>query len=159
MHSRIFQISANPIEREDYIDSLYYDYEHWFTYRIADYVRDSDRDADIEWLSNCKNGFTIGKDAHGDYIIINSKEEYFAAQFESFKRELEKITRVTLDDFISGIDLYSLNDANEEKFGFYVEYCHYKGIYDNETITFDQFVRNCSIGVKYYIGGTVDYHF
>ena len=45
-----------------------------------------------------------------------------------------------------------LKNANENKFGFYVDA-------DGELMTFDTFIRKCVTNEKYYIGGTVDYHF
>ena len=159
MHSRIFQVSPSPIDKGEYIcDSDYY--EHWFTHQIADYVNDDcNREDDIKWLSECSKGYTVDKDANGYYIIVNSKVEYFTNAFREFTEALEKIGTPTIGQFISknGIDLWYLKNAYEDKYSFYVEYCDYG--YGNELITFDQFVRICDIGCKYYIGGTIDYHF
>ena len=47
MHSRIFQVSMEPIEKDDYILERDY-WDHWFTREIADYVNGStNRNDDI----------------------------------------------------------------------------------------------------------------
>ena len=152
MHSRIFQVSMEPINKEEYIcDSDYY--EHWFTIEFADYVSDDcDREADIEWLSSCAKGYSIENDDNGEYLIVTNKEEYFTNAYKRFIEELDKIGRPTLEEFVNGISLWSLNNADEDKFSFYVDA-------DGELMTFDAFIRRCVTNEKYYIGGTVDYHF
>lgn len=152
MHSRIFQVSMNPINKGEYICEGDY-YEHWFTREIADYVSDDcSRDGSIDWLGGDARGYIIGKDDNGEYLIITSKEEYFANAYENFMNELNKIGKPTLKEFVNGIDLWYLKNANEDRFGFYIDA-------DGELMTFDAFVRRCIINEKYYIGGVVDYHF
>lgn len=152
MHSRIFQVSMEPIHKGEYISESDY-YDHWFTNTWADYVSDDcNREDDIKWLAECAKGYVVNKDAHGDYLIVYNKEDYFADAFETFKEELIKIGCPTLTEFASGIDLYRLNSSYEEKCGFYVDV-------DGELMTFDAFVRGCAQGEQCYIGGTVDYHF
>ena len=153
MHSRIFQISMTPIKEIDYVTEADYNYEHWFCREIADYVVESDdRNADIEWLKNCTKGLLFDKDKYGNYFIVKSKEDYFASRFEVFKNVLDTMKECTIEDFASGIlGMWSLSNAYEEKFGFYVDA-------DGEVITFDSFVRKCAVNEKYYIGNTLDYH-
>lgn len=152
MHSRIFQVSMEPINKGEYIcDSDYY--EHWFTREIADYVSDDcNRDSCIKWLDEVAKGYLIGKDDNGEYLIVTNKEEYFALAYENFIKALNKIGRPTLKEFGNGIDLWYLKNADEDKFGFYVDA-------DGELMTFDAFVRRCVINEKYYIGNILDYHF
>lgn len=152
MHSRIFQVSLEPIEKADYIEESTY-YDHWFTNSIADYVNENcDRTHDIEWLKECERGYTVGCDKYGEYFIVNSKEEYFESKFKSFKDAINKIKDCTLEEFTHGLyEIWALKSAYEERFGFYVDA-------DGELITFDSFIRACAKGEKYYIGGTIDYH-
>jgi hypothetical protein len=152
MHSRIFQISFDPIEKKEYIvESNYWD--HWFVREIADYVNgNTDRDDDIKWLEDCCDGFVFGKDDDGEYFIVENKEEYFKEKFERFMQTLDKIKNYTLKDFTNGFfEMWTLKDAYEDKFGFYVDA-------DGELMNLDDFVRGCAKGEKYYIGGTIDYH-
>lgn len=153
MHSRIYQVNTKPIESYEYIDKSDY-YDHWFTNQIADYVNgDTDREDDIEWLKSCAKGYDVDKDENGYYLIVHSKEEYFTDAFRKFKEALAKIGEPTIEDFIKGIDLWYLNDADEDKYGFYVEW------YGHELMPLDRFIRRCVVDQKYYLGGTIDYHY
>ena len=153
MHSRIFQVSFDPIEKENYIGESHY-WDHWFVGEIADYVNENtDRDDDIKWLKDCCNGFIFGEDEDGEYFIVESKEEYFKEKFERFMEALDKIKSCTLEDFARGFfEMWTLKDAYEDKFGFYVDA-------DGELMNLDDFVRGCAKNEKYYIGATIDYHF
>ena len=152
MHSRIFQVSEKPIEKCDYIEESYY-WDHWFVNEFADYVDgNTDRADDIQWLRECARGYTVGCDENGDYVIVTSKTEYFSRAFERFKEVINKLKDCTLEDFATEIyDMWSLKNAYEEKFGFYVNM-------DGDLLSFDSFVRHCTTDIKYYIGSTIDYH-
>lgn len=152
MHSRIFQVSMNPINKEEYICEENY-YEHWFTREFADYVSDAcNREEDIKWLADASRGYIVNKDDGGEFLVVINKEEYFAPAYERFMKALNEIGSPTLEEFTNGIDLYYLKDAHEDKFSFYIDA-------DGELMTFDAFIRRCVVNEKYYIGGTVDYHF
>ncbi len=160
MHSRIFQMSKTPIDRDDYIEEDKY-YDHWFTSSIADYVDgDTDRDDDIVWLKDCyeKKGLSFGQDDNGEYFIIEDKTKYFEANFEKFQKELKELSEKTLDDFMGGesnMSLYRLKASYDDELGFYVDDRNeYHGL-----VTFDRFMRCATVGEKYYIGATIDYHF
>lgn len=158
MHSRIYQISKTPIDKDDYIEESHY-WDHWFTNEVADYVNGSvDRDDDIKWLKDCyeEGGLSFGIDDNGEYFIIEDKTKYFAQNFEAFQKALKELSTATLDDFMSGecgVSLYRLKESYNDKFGFYVE-CE-----DCGCESFDGFMRYAAIGVKYYIGATIDYHY
>lgn len=160
MHSRIFQLSVMPIEEDNYIrESKYYD--DWFTREIADYVDgDTDRDADIEWLKSCVRGIEFGVDENGEFLIIKSREQYFEEAFRRFSSCLDEInSKNNLQDFTNGIGcMWNLNDAYEDKFGFYVDFTIDSDRY-TDLVAFDNFVRTSKDGDKYYIGSTIDYHF
>jgi hypothetical protein len=155
MHSRIFQASLNPIEKYDYIEESNY-WDHWFTREWADYVNgDCDRKDDIEWLKSCygTKGIEFGTDDNGEYFIVKSKQAYFENSFNEFTEILNKIKDYTLDDFVHGFhEMWSLKNAYEDKMGFYADYY-------GSLITFDEFIRECATEEKYYIGGTIEYHF
>lgn len=153
MHSRIFQVSMTPIEKTDYINESNY-YDHWFTRTIADYVSDStNRAEDINWLSSC-NGIVVSDDENEESLIVINREEYFKNQFNAFKEAIEIIKDFTITEFANGssYDIWKVNNAYEDKYGFYVDE-------DGELVTLDEFIRTCALNTKYYIGGTVDYHY
>lgn len=158
MHSRIYQISTNPIHKDDYIDESNY-YDHWFTNSVADYVNgDTNRADDIKRLKSCydNSGLSFGVDNDGEYFIVEDKTKYFANKLEIFQAILKELSSITLDDFISdkcGVQMYRLKEAYEDKYGFYV---------DNEgwgMTSLDACIRYTENGTKYYIGATIDYHF
>lgn len=160
MHSRIFQLSETPIEKDEYISESKY-YDCWFTIEIADYVNgDTDRDADIEWLESCVSGIEFGADEHGKYLVIKSREKYFERAFQRFSQYLDEVnSKNNLQDFTNGIGcMWYLNDAYEDKFGFYVDFTVDSDRY-TDLVAFDNFVRTSKDGDKYYIGSTIDYHF
>lgn len=152
MHSRIFQVSLEPIDKSNYITESDY-WDHWFTHEIADYVNaDCDRDEDVKWLSDCAKGYAVGSDDNGEYFIVTSKTEYFGQAFERFKSTLDRIKDCTIEDFVQGFyEMWMLKDAYENRFSFYVDA-------DGELLNFDKFIRLCVTGEKYYIGGIIDYH-
>ena len=157
MHSRIYQVSTKPIDRDDYIEESNY-YDHWFTNSVADYVNgETDRNDDIMWLKDCyeQRGLSFGQDDNGEYFIIEDKEKHFESNFEEFQKTLKELSERAFDDFISGetgMLLYRLKRLYDDKFGFYVE-CE-----DWGCETFDRFIRGATVGTKYYIGATIDYH-
>ena len=160
MHSRIYQISKSPIDIDDYIEESKY-YDHWFLNSVADYVDDdTNRDDDNEWLEDCyKNkGLYFGRDNSGEYFIVEDKTKFFEAKFEKFQQEIKELSEKTLDDFMGGesnMSLYRLNSLYDDDLGFYIDD---EGEYHGVT-TFDRFMRHATVGTKYYIGATIDYHF
>jgi hypothetical protein len=143
-----------PIKENEYITESDY-WDHWFTREIADYVNEcTNRDSDIKWLSDCyeDKGVTFDSDENGKYFIVTSREEYFADKFIKFKGFLANVAECSLEEFSKGLrDMWFVKDAYEERFAFYVDA-------DGEVMTFDSFVRGCAVNEKYYIGGTMDYH-
>lgn len=158
MHSRIFQISKQPIGESDYIEESRY-WDHWFTNSHADYVSDeTNRAGDIEWLRSCYSNreLAFGIDDGGEYFTIEDKTKYFAPKFEEFQKIIKQLTDSTLDNFATAkleMDVYRLNSAYEDKHGFYV---------DGDSCglcSLDDFIRWNDKGEKFYIGATIDYHF
>lgn len=113
MHSRIFQVSMEPIEEENYICEAEY-CDHWFTREIANYVSDDcDRDGDIKRLANIAKGYSVGEDDNGEYIIITNKEEYFSYAYVKFMEALNKIGKPTLEELRV---LSKLEERDKESF-------------------------------------------
>ncbi len=156
MHSRIFQLSKSPIDKDDYITESHY-YDHWFL-SMADYVNDdTDRDEDVEWLSSCmsKRGVCFGEDDNGKYLIIVDKVKYFENKVIEIQQAALKLSTATAAQIAtSELDMvvFNLKEAYEEKYGFYADV-------DDYLQGFDEFVRSSANGDKYYIGATIDYHF
>lgn len=153
MHSRIFQVSENPITEENYINEYRYD-EYLVGQDGIDYVVESDsRTEDIEWLKHNK-----GLEITEDTIKVVSKKDYFEKSFEKFQELIEKFSNYTTEDFINPqnwLDFYHLKDAYDDQYGFKID--------DNDEYfgitSLDNWVRNVEEGKTYYIGKTFDYHF
>ena len=158
MHSRIFQISKNPIDKEDYIDELHY-YDHWFTNSVADYVNGgTNREDDIGWLKECyeNRGLSFGVDNGGEYVIVVDKYKFFEESFEAYQKALKELSEVTIDDFVTGkygMKMCRLTSAYDDQFGFYVD------SKESGLETLDTLIRHSDNGTKFYIGATIDYHF
>ena len=59
MHSRIFQTSKEPISEDKYFDEG--KYYGGFVEQVADYVMESNRDDDLDWLRRAYEGRGIEK--------------------------------------------------------------------------------------------------
>lgn len=158
MHSRIFQVSSEPIQEDDMIQE--YRYEDSFVPSTADYVtkqtQSAEIKADLEWLAQACKGIQV--DADKRTLIVTSKVEYFEQKHEQFKELAEKLSSISLEDFIStkaDFDFYDLKSAYEDKHSFYMddndEYCGLAPM--------DNWIRYAEENKVYYIGSVFDYHY
>ena len=158
MHSRIFQISKNPITEDQLLTEDRY-IDDGFVGRIADYVSEQmDVEDDLNWLINCQKGIELIKEDDTFKIKIVSKKDYFEKSFEEFQNLVKKFNDYTLDEFIDSknwFDFYQMKSCYDDKYAFYFDDSDdYFGI-----TTLDDFVRNVEEGSIYYIGKTFDYHY
>ena len=147
MHSRVFQMSTEPLTVDDYAE----DYE-LADMGKADYVIASDRDDDIAWLKECSPGIEISDD--NSYLVVSSKEEYFKNNYEKFLEAVKEASTMPLSLFISCQSfstVYRIESSYEEEYSFRV-------LLDDCVYSFDDFVRTAEEGKKYFIGSTFDYH-
>ena len=157
MHSRIFQLSTKgKISKDDYINEEGLNNPEssgsWFINSIADYVTESnDRKDDIKWLLDTIESYGIEFNEQEEYIIFKKGfiENYFKERYNMFKEEVENLTLKNFIDFFQACKLKSLI---MEKYTFYIN-CGRLGL-----VSMDTFVRALEEDVKYYIGGTLDYH-
>ena len=158
MHGRIYQIETHPITEDETLRMS------WHTDdvkpEIADYVDDDPDPADsIAWLkenlvNRCGDTITILKD--GFILHEGFREAYFQHAYERFQENLRKLEGRPLADFAAGKlwrEMFNLRDSYEDKFGDYV------WSEDEYLRTRDWFMRNVAKPeVRYYFGGTLDYH-
>lgn len=148
--ANIIETSLFPIPAEDrMVNATIETTNDWFIGEIADYLSDTplDRDETINQMALIARtahhqAYEIGEDAHGKYILVNSKEEFFRPMWERFKQEMENT--ISLDKFMS-------YRGEDDKFSDYI-------YADGEMMTFAQFIRSCVINEPYYLGGIVSYH-
>lgn len=157
MHSRIFQLSTKgKISKDDYINKEELNNpessDYWFVNSIADYVMESsDRKDDIKWLLDTIESYGIEYNEQEEYIVFKKGfiDNYFKERYNIFKEEVENLTLKNFIDFFQACKLKSLI---MEECTFYIS-CSSIGF-----VSIDTFVRTLEEGVKYYIGGTLDYH-
>ena len=157
MHSRIYQISKEPIQNfisedryyEGFVGS-HADYVSEVEYKSDDYLND------LKWLQNATEGLEVN--IKEGTITITSKKEYFAKKHEDFQKLIEELSDVTLEEFSSGKLEFKISDlkcAYDDKYSFYAD--------DNDEYTglttLDNWVRNAEEGEVYYIGTIIEYHF
>ena len=158
-HNRIYQINTKPISEDDYIcDSSFLD--HPFVWSITDGISDNcDRSEDIVALRSLLTRTKAAKfDDESDSFMIqqNGKEAYFAKAYEAYVTEREKTMSTSLTEFASGSrfaeSMRLMSNAFNEERGCYVSSS------EGELVTLDEFIRFAEVGVRYFIGGTLDYH-
>lgn len=157
MHSRIFQLSTKgKISKDDYINKEELNNpessDYWFVNSIADYVTESsDRKDDIKWLLDTIESYGIEYNEQEEYIVFKKGfiDNYFKERYNIFKEEVENLTLKNFIDFFQACKLKSLI---MEECTFYIS-CSSIGF-----VSIDTFVRTLKEDVKYYIGGTLDYH-
>ena len=152
MHSRIFQVSTEKeFERASEVD-----YYENFVGSIADCVNDvDDKEAicDIMWLEKYLKGAVKFSDDYSTMTIVN-KRLYFEPLYKEFKAALDKLcSKVSEDEFCDGkigMEMWSLNNAYNDKFGFYIS--------KEYPITLTEFMTEVKDGDTFYMGTVTDYH-
>lgn len=160
MHSRIFQLTLDPLDSADFLNAYSLDYDHWLFQRIADYAgEDENRQISVQWLKESLTFNNPHIEWREDSFILHEGflASFFATRYERFKQQLAELARgASLDSFVGwdvGRALLELSRLEEDEYGFYV--------YDElgDIVTLDSFLRNAELDTPYYIGGTVDYHY
>ena len=163
MHSRIYELSKEPIPADDRFDE--YSVPEWFCVDIADYVDCIDerqRAGELEWLAS-RIGTSCKMDPDSETLTFASevKESFFKARYDAFKELAAQLAATPFEEFIGkaaddklGMNMYRFKQSYDDKFGFYV--------YDKDTselVTLDSWVRTIDTSCSYYVGGIIDYHF
>lgn len=158
MHSRIFQITRKPLVEDDYVtESLFHDeiFNH-----VADAVsEETNREEDINWLIGFLKDKPCTFNPAEKSIIFHPgfKEAYFKSDYEKFKNLTANMTLENFStDGVESLDLYRIIKCINDKFSFYTVDDDY------EVQTLDEFVRTVvkeDSKSKYFLGGTLDYHF
>ena len=112
----------------------------------------------IAWLkenltARCGDTITILED--GFILHEGFREAYFQRSYEKFQEYLRKIENCSLADFAVGKiggAMFELRDAYNCRFG--------ESVWseDGYLETRDEFMRHAEPEVRYYFGGTLDYH-
>ena len=157
MHSRIYQIETHPVANDDVLD-IGWDLDD-IKPEVADYVDDDPNPTNsISWLkenlaNRCGSTITILDD--GFILHEGFREAYFRRSYERFQEYLRRLNTCTFTDFANGGMggyIFDVGDAYNYKFGDYV------WSEDDYLETRDEFMRHAKPEVRYYFGGTLDYH-
>lgn len=156
MHSRIFQLETSPVGELGYITED--DIPDWFMTDIADYISNEvERRHEVEWLAGVLEGAADIKD---ETITFRSDfRKYFEKKYKTFMKSAANLTNVTETEFAHDnndidMELYTLRNSYNDRFGFYV-------VSRGELYTLDDFIRYRAmhgLGKPWYIGGILDYH-
>ncbi len=166
-HSRIIQLETSPIGEE-------FDISFITPYRyisdtgsidppIADYVtEDDDHVETINWfIERCQAVgpyVEIGNDDEQQWIIFREGFAYafFENQYPQFMKALDELVAKASPKAYCGEEigtlLYSLEQSYVNRHEWYIDSAGW-GL-----SPFMEFVRRIEPNIKYYIGGTVDYH-
>lgn len=157
MHGRICQIETHPVTEDDALN-IGWNLDD-IKPEIADYVdEDPNPTGSIAWLkenlaNRCGDTVTILED--GFILHEGFREAYFQRSYEKFQKCLRKLENCSLADFAVGEiggAMFELRDAYNCRFGDYV------WSEDSYLETRDEFMRHAEPEVRYYFGGTLDYH-
>ena len=160
MHSRIFELSENPIPEDERFSQG--DVPEWFLNSIADYtddIPDDQRMSEIDWLVGMFHGLCT---ADGERLSFNPelKEQFFKPRYACFLEAAALLKECTYEAFWGGEGsrklahtLFLLNDAYEDKYGFYI---YDPAEYELQTI--HAWLRGADLSKKYFVGGILDFH-
>ena len=157
MHGRIYQIETHPVTEDEALCVSWHTDD--VTPEIADYVdEDPNPTGSISWLKEnlaalCGNTITILED--GFILHEGFREAYFRRSYERFQEYLRRLNTGTFADFANdrmGGYIFDVRDAYNETF---VDYVWSE---DSYLETRDEFMRHAEPEVRYYFGGTLDYH-
>jgi len=157
MHSRIYQISTEPISAEDFLTESNLD-GHWFTKEIADCVDDEvNLTEEIDGFKTLLERHQMAAFHDEASFTFNPKGRmaYFKSAHKSFITAAQTAASLTLEQF-------SANEGSQLLDALSRSYCDRDGWYvfseQYDVIPFDEFLHYAVIGQRYYIGGVLDYH-
>lgn len=176
MHSRIFQVARKPIKPEDYVTLDDFPTSEYSTPTYYDYVDFSDRESDIEWLSQAFSD-VLDVNMENDTIIVKNRNVFVARKLDAIIHSAAELLTCAIDAlrsvYVGTADIYDgthrskdkskpklssllwqLNAEYNDKYGFH--------LYDPSTfgdITLEEwlldYARN---GDVLHIGNTLDFH-
>jgi hypothetical protein len=163
MHARIIEITKSPLRKDERLVSCAV--PDWFVGSIADYTDDLKPDVQKAVVENFYKSLVshcvIEHNAeNGSFQLLpDGKEKYFQAAYGVFLDSAKKLSNCPFSEFAEGSstlrgNLWRVNNAYCD------EYDTYIFDDDNELRPFDKWVRfYAKVGVPYYFGGVVDYHY
>lgn len=163
MGGNIFEIKEEHIEELDRLSEDDISCEHPFRGQV-DWIEDvEDRQEEVRYflknLEESCNGFCSSlSDEEGSFSFTEGfKKAYFAEKYERFEKAVNELRAnmsvKCFSDATLDVVMGRMNEAYQEEYGTYVI-----GDYQ-ELRTLDNFIRHASVGVTYYVGGVMWYHY
>lgn len=164
-HSRIYQYSNKPIEKEDYLtDSDFCDNNYlWHVFEglfHGDYTNQhsgKERIDDIEWLSEHLKKFKISWDGKDKFTLEEGSHQAIRDfWYTRIYKAYNEINKDTIENFS---DRYLLKNAllDPLSMGFGFLFSH-EGDLTASNDFFEWILYNVKEGDSFYIGATLDYH-
>lgn len=160
MHSRIFQISTERVDRDNYLDENTLEQGSYDFYDYCANIGDEERKEDISDLVEYalpKGMFELTSD---DTILYKGGIEQWKAEYVANVRK--KAETLTVENMLEWSTIYYLKQAIENPldtgYHFYLdgEGCQ---SFAEASFAFMEFVCTLEPGTTLYIGGVIDYHF
>ena len=160
MHSRIFQISTEQIDKDNYIDENTFIQGDYSFYDYCANIDDKERKEDIRDLVKYalpKEMFELTSD---DAILYKGGVERWKEEFVANVRK--KAEALTVENMLEWSSTYYLKQAIENPldtdYRFYLDGDGCQS-FAEPSFAFMEFVCSLEPGTVLYIGGVVDYHF
>ena len=162
MHSRIFQVSQEPIAQEDLMNE--YSIPEYFHNGVANYVAEvSDQEAELAYFIESEAGILeAGKEKHTFRLAPQGRENYFRDNYKQFRELCALMLTASLGAFIGtepgpanqqfSYLMYKLNDSYRDHYGYYI-------FERDELKPFCDWLREANAEAVYYLGNVLDYHF
>lgn len=156
MHSKIFQLSKEPIEKDELMTESYFlstdcDYTGGgFVGTVADYVSAISEKAQKQEITEFVKAFKNGIEYHeeGNYFVVVDKKEIFKEDFHDFSTTMEGFS---IKEFVNKSWANRVKDIISPTFSWYV-------YTDLCWEPYTDFFRTVKTGEKYYFGSVLDYH-
>ncbi len=157
MHSRIFQVSRRPIDKQDYIDeSRYYE---GFVGSIADYVDSMSDEAIAEAIESLKWVLGDAVEFKDRSFTVVDKYKFFAPIFANWLKQCRELHDVmdleSFSDDSMSLKMFGFSQSYNDKYDYYMDdNGEWAG---NQTLM--DFMRYAKEGDTFYLGNVIDYHF
>lgn len=160
MHSRVFQISTEPIVKENYLDEYTLNQGDDCFYDYCDNIDDDERKENIVRLVNevlPKGMFELVED---DIIRFNGDVEQWKEEYISNIRK--KADELNVENMLEWSSTHYLKEAVTNPL--HTDYHFYLDgeggqSYAEQSFAFMQLVCSLEPGTILYVGGVIDYHF
>lgn len=160
MHSRIFQITTEQVERENYLNEDTLEQGDTASIDYCAEIDRKDREESIAYLVDSILPEGMFTRLGANILRYNGGMEQWTA--EAVAKIKEKAAALTADNYLRFGELYNLKKAVENPLDTaYLFYTDKEGLqsWADQSYDFMSFVNGLEAGTLLYIGGVIDYHY